>query len=56
MKMEEYLVSKKNKPKFTYNGYLLVFDKHRKKDPIMKLWQCERKKMIAKLIYTLRTM
>ena len=36
MEMAEYIVSKKSKPKFTHNGYLFVFDKHSKKDPIIK--------------------
>ena len=42
MEMAEYIASKKNKPKFTLNGYLFVFDKHSNQDPIIKFWRCER--------------
>ena len=43
MEMAEYIVSKKNKPQFTHNGYLFIFDKLSKKDPIIKFWRCKRK-------------
>ena len=49
MEMPEYIFSKKNKPKFTYNGYLLVFDKHGKKDPIIKFWRCEKNSCKARI-------
>ena len=55
MEMEEYIVSKKNKPKFTRNEYLLVFDKHSKKDPIISFGDV-KERTIAKLVCTLRTM
>ena len=52
MEMAEYIVSKKNKPKFTHNGYLFVLDKHSKEDHILKFWRCERKKECKARIYT----
>ena len=52
MEMAEYIVRKKNKPKFTHNGYLFVIDKHSKKDPIVKFWRRERKNDSKACIYT----
>ena len=46
MEMAGYYVSKKNKPKFTHNGYLFVVEKHSKKDPIVKFWRCEKKERL----------
>ena len=51
MEMVESIVSKKNKQKFTYNGYLFVFDNH-SKDSIIKFWQCERKNDCKARIHT----
>ena len=38
--------------KFIHNGYLIVFDKDCKKDPIIKFWRCERKYDCKACIHT----
>jgi len=42
--MAENLVGKRVKPKFPHDGYLYVFDKRSKIDPLLLLGRCELKK------------
>ena len=50
--MAERILSKKNNPKFSHNGYLFVFDKHSKRDSVIKFWRCENKNECKARIHT----
>jgi len=41
--MAENLLSKRDKPKFSHERYLYVFDKPSKNDPLLLFWRSELK-------------
>ena len=50
--MEGRILSKRDNPKFSHNGYLFVFDKRSKKDTSIKFWRCENKNECKARIHT----
>ena len=50
--MEGRILSKRDNPKFSHNGYLYVFDKRSKKDTSIKFWRCENKNECKARIHT----
>lgn len=51
--MDVEILSKREKPKFSQDGYLYVFDKFSKKDPTLMFWRCELKNECKGRIHTM---